>query len=335
MIYQWLYNDEQVKQLLKMATKARQNRYGLPSSVILSGPAGLGKRQAALAFAMSLFCQSSRDQEPCRICQICRQVTATVFPDLTWLEREPDKKFIDIDSVRAFIDRLNLSSMSDGYRLGVIAGAEGLNASSANALLKTLEEPSAKAAVIMLVDNIDTLPRTIVSRSQVFIFRPAPAGLILDHLLADGLERGLAKTVTALSGGRPALAKQLAENKQQLDDLINFAKPVLNAPGADIGERLRGLNELLALVGQLTAAKAGEILSLWLSLSRDWLAASTGASDLVNHLVWAREIDNAADKLGRKGSLAALRKFGQAKLELAANVNPKTVLENAIINFDL
>jgi DNA polymerase-3 subunit delta' len=87
---------------------------------------------------------------------------------------EEDAQQIKVDQVRALIETLSLKSYRGGFKVGVIEGAELLNANGANAFLKTLEEPTADTVLVLIARPTHRLPATIASRCLRLTLSPPP-----------------------------------------------------------------------------------------------------------------------------------------------------------------
>lgn len=94
------------------------------------------------------------------------QVQAHTHPDIVWLEPQSKSRQITIDEVRDLIRQLSQTSFAGGWKAGVILCADRMTDQAANALLKTLEEPSAKTLLILITDEPQSLLATISSRCQ-------------------------------------------------------------------------------------------------------------------------------------------------------------------------
>jgi DNA polymerase-3 subunit delta' len=101
---------------------------------------------------------------------------------------EEDAQQIKVDQVRGLIDSLSLKSYRGGYKVGVIEGAEALNANGANAFLKTLEEPTANTLLIMIARPSHRLPATIASRCLRLTLMPPPPQAAAAWLERHGAE---------------------------------------------------------------------------------------------------------------------------------------------------
>ena len=102
-------------------------------------------------------------------------------PDIHWLYPEKKTRIVSVESVHAkFIEPMSQTSFAGGWKVGVLVGADRLNAAGANAFLKTLEEPPSKAVFLLLTDAPEQLLPTIVSRCQRIDLPDAH-----EHQLAD------------------------------------------------------------------------------------------------------------------------------------------------------
>lgn len=181
-----------------------------PHALLLSGPAGVGKRLFAKRLAAALVCEaSSLDLQPCGDCHACDLSIAGTHPDIHWVEPEEPGKAIKIDAVRDLISRSTLTTQARGSRVFVLSPADSLNRASANALLKTLEEPVASTSLVLVSSHPHLLPATIRSRCQVLGFKPVDSGIALDWLSARSRE-GDPQALLSLTGGAPLRAYEAA-----------------------------------------------------------------------------------------------------------------------------
>lgn len=106
------------------------------------------------------------------------QVATRAHPDIAWLEPQSKSRQILIDQVRNDLIRpFSQTSFSGGWKVGVILCADRMNPQSANALLKTLEEPSPKSLLLLITDEPQSLLPTISSRCQRIALTAADAEL--------------------------------------------------------------------------------------------------------------------------------------------------------------
>lgn len=95
------------------------------------------------------------------------QIEANTHPDVHWLYPEGRSRTISVDMVREYIvEPTSMTSFSGGWKVGIVVGADRMNAFAANALLKSLEEPPPQTVYFLLTDNPESCISTVISRSQ-------------------------------------------------------------------------------------------------------------------------------------------------------------------------
>jgi DNA polymerase-3 subunit delta' len=145
----------------------------LPHSLLVLSIPGLGAELLSNWITALALCES-QEQRPCGTCASCQLLRSDSHPDSHIVRLEEDAHQIKVDQVRALIESLSLKSYRGGYKVGVIEGAESLNANGANAFLKTLEEPTANTVLIMIARPSHRLPATIASRCLRLVLAAPP-----------------------------------------------------------------------------------------------------------------------------------------------------------------
>lgn len=318
----------------------------ISNTYIFLGPQDLGKTAAAVFFAESLFCQKQKPGEfsfPCGVCPSCRQMQSkggmdeggfeTLHGDFHLIKKEKEKKNISIEQIREFIRILEMSSFLNSYKIGIIKEADDLSEQAANALLKTLEEPQSKVVVILIVSRLEKIPATIVSRSQVLRFLPVESSVIYDYLVEDlDCPRSLAKSVSRLSLGRPALAAKFFEDKDFYQGYLEKTETFLDFFRKDLNARFSLIEKLTGgKMEEEKAEKALNILSIWQGLVRDLLLLSVNNGDLIQHEPLREKMEKLTAGLNGSRLLKMAQSLKQGKEYVRANVNPKLVLENIAI----
>ena len=132
---------------------------------LIVGPVrGVGM-ELSVRILQLLFC--SEANKPCRVCDSCRRVAERIEPDVHWIFPEKKTRIISAEQIRTqLIHEVTQTSLSGGWKAGVLVGADRLNDASANAFLKTLEEPPEKTLFLLLSDAPQQLLPTLVSRCQ-------------------------------------------------------------------------------------------------------------------------------------------------------------------------
>jgi DNA polymerase-3 subunit delta' len=132
---------------------------------LIIGPVRGVAMDFAIRILQVLFCQS--EYKPCGACDACRHVVERIEADIHWIFPEKKSRIISVEQIREkLINEVTQTSFSGGWKAGVLVGADRLNESSANAFLKTLEEPPEKTLFLLLSDAPQQLLPTIVSRCQ-------------------------------------------------------------------------------------------------------------------------------------------------------------------------
>ena len=317
----------------------------LAGAYIFYGPKDLGKTAAAMFFAKTLLCHRRQDNifaAPCGKCSSCQsfmtesksQNLETAHSDLHILKKNSDKKNISVEETREFIRELSLSSFSGGYKVGIIKEADSLNQESANALLKTLEEPRPKVVIILTVSRLDILPKTIISRSQVLRFAPVDFSEICDFLITErNFSRDAALRAAKLSLGRPALAAKFAENSDFHNDYTEAVDCFLGFFKGGIFKRLKNIDSLLASKNSASGAaeKTLNIISIWRGVARDLLLISVSSGNLAQNYNKLTDLEEVGQKYQHYFWPGLIKKIDLAEEYVRANVNPRLALEGIAI----
>jgi DNA polymerase-3 subunit delta' len=189
----------------------------LPHSLLILSAPGLGAERLGNWITALALCESPGER-PCDVCASCRLLRSDSHPDVHAVRLEEDAQQIKVDQVRELIDSLTLKSYRGGYKVGIIEGAEALNANGANAFLKTLEEPASRTMLILIARPNHRLPATIASRCLRLNLRPPSSEAATEWLKANSSATQPWGAALALAGGAPLLAMQLdAEGLTALD----------------------------------------------------------------------------------------------------------------------
>jgi DNA polymerase III subunit delta' len=180
---------------------------GMPHALLLLSAPGLGAEHLANWIAALVLCESEQPG-PCGSCASCQLLLADSHPDCHVVRIEEDAQQIKVDQIRQLIDSLTLSSYRGGYKVGIVEGAEALNANGANAFLKTLEEPTDNTLLIMVARPSHRLPATIASRCMRVPLQAPERAAALVWLENRGNERRHWDAALDLAGGAPLLAEE-------------------------------------------------------------------------------------------------------------------------------
>jgi DNA polymerase-3 subunit delta' len=210
---------------------------------LITGPEGIGKATLAYRFARRLLAgqpqQDSLALDPAH--PVFRRVAAASHADMKTIERgfnEKTKRMqaqIPVEKVREINGFMALTPAEGGWRVVVVDGAEELNAASANALLKILEEPPPRAILLLVCSAPGRLLPTIRSRCRRLRLSPlndeAMGQLLAQYLPQLGAdERG---RLITLSEGSPGRAIMLAED-EGLKIALLVDKLLADLPGVPV-----------------------------------------------------------------------------------------------------
>ncbi len=227
----------------------------LATALLFEGPNGVGKLRCARALAQCLLCAAPRDDhDSCGACTACKLVAHGQHPDVIVLARDVDiltqkdqegsdaKSEITIDKVRALQSERLAYFAHTNARVIIVRDAHDLNGPSANALLKTLEEPPTNTHFVLVTHRASELLVTVRSRCQRVRFATlrsadieqivrqngaaedrvadlvrwadGSAARALDALAGDGLsmrQTWVEQTLSALRAAKPGAVVDLAE----------------------------------------------------------------------------------------------------------------------------
>lgn len=217
-------------QVAMLRRAAARNR--LAHGYLFLGPAGVGKRLVARGLAQALFCRNTTETElqPCGHCPACKQVAAESHPDLLEVSRPEGKRELSIDLIAGAKDKrgreglchdLSLRPMSATRRVAIIDDAETMNDESANALLKTLEEPPPGSILILIAADLEPLLSTIRSRCQPLWFANLATNEVAAILEHTGVPAKDANSAAVMGHGSVETARRLMEPAlAQLKDTV-------------------------------------------------------------------------------------------------------------------
>ncbi|HJU25721.1 MAG TPA: DNA polymerase III subunit delta' [Rhodanobacteraceae bacterium] len=197
---------------------ARAERGSLPHALLLAGAGGLGKRAFAENFVRARLCEHPRSGHACGTCRACALLAAGTHPDRILVTPETNERTgkprteIIVEQIRALSARLAMSAQLGGWQIAVIDPADAMNPAAANALLKTLEEPSASSLIVLVADQPWRLPATIRSRCQRIDFAAPSWNEALAWLRTQGVREP--EPALQAAGGNPGRALVYAQGDE-------------------------------------------------------------------------------------------------------------------------
>jgi DNA polymerase-3 subunit delta' len=308
---------------------ARRGR--LAHAYLFTGPPGVGKRLFAAELAKSLLCE---DPPPGRIdscdrCPACVQIDAGTHPDYFQAGLPPGKHEWPIELMRELLRTFALTSARGKGKVAVLDDADDFNEESANAFLKTLEEPPPRSVLILIGSSPDRQLPTILSRCQAVRFAPLPEPLVADLLRAQGVEdEALVRRLARLSGGSPGQARALAD--PALWDFRRTFLQQLTTPQIDSVGLARAWNEFVEQAGKDSAAqrqRATLVLRLVIDFLNDALRMRLGGTPRLAEPDELRALETLAKRADVEKMLAILERCLQGDEHIDRRVQLSLALE--------
>ncbi len=159
------------------------NKKKLPKKILLSGQKGIGKSLLVNKFLNEVYNKSESQSG------FDELIKNNIHPNIFIISKNDDKKNIDTNQIRDMIKFLNHSSFNNKEKFVFIKNAENLNANSANALLKSLEEPPDDTFFLLTYDSAKKIQDTLKSRCLEFklILTNDEVKLIVDQFFNDNI----------------------------------------------------------------------------------------------------------------------------------------------------
>ena len=256
MLFKDIIGQEATKRQLRQSV--REGR--IPHAQLLTGISGIGKLQLALAYAQYLNCPNRTEEDSCGVCPTCLQFERLQHPDLhfvfpivgsdetcdaflePWRTILLDKHYFDLEDWHNAIGmetkqsmiyekesgeilrKLSLKPYGNGYKVMIIWQPEKMNITTANKLLKLLEEPPEKTVFLLVSEHPEMLLATIRSRVQTIRVPRLETETITQALVNEGIEWTKAYDIARIANGSYLAARKKAdeseENQQELRDFI-------------------------------------------------------------------------------------------------------------------
>jgi DNA polymerase-3 subunit delta' len=205
-----MLSEIQIDQTVLKRFAALSGKNRLAHAYLLIGPADIGKGETALAIAQLLLCEAKKDDLPCGQCPSCAKVGAGTHPDVLIIANAPGES-IKIEQMRELMDRMKLTPFLGTKKVVIIRNTEQFTPDSANAFLKTLEEPSASTLMLLTTSVPEQNPDTIRSRCHAVYFQPLTNGELERRLGEYRLNPGDTHFLAHFAQGCPGTAKRLMD----------------------------------------------------------------------------------------------------------------------------
>ncbi len=300
----------------------------LNHAYLFAGPAHVGKRTLALAFAQSILCTEQHPHppgSPCGTCRACVKVQSGTHPDLNVIRPPEGKKGPSIEAIRAMVLASALQPQEGHYSIFLLPNAELLTIEAANTLLKTLEEPPPQTILLLTTDDEQMIPRTIISRCQVLTASLVNTGEIRQALVTQWhIPEERAATISALAAGQPGWAIAASQNQALQEERVVWLQIMSTLCESGPAERIKIAAKLAHDTEQLS-----ELLAIWLIWWREMLLSSEGYlhADIPGDI----QIGKYTQRIQSTTARQVIEQIQEALRQLEQNANPRLVLETLLL----
>ncbi|MEO9869047.1 DNA polymerase III subunit [Ekhidna sp.] len=249
-------------------------------------------------------------------------VMETPFGDLeTWTKKygqENKNLLISRQDSRQMLKNVSMRSVEGGYKILLIWMPEFMNPSSANAILKILEEPPEKTLYLLVSYSYDSLLATITSRTQLVNVSPNTEGEVKDYLIQKGMESSKADQAAKLAEGKIGLGLSIANtgDSQEYEDFQQWMLECWN-------KNLTGLVKRSEDFSKSGKAAQKSTLNFAIALLRNAVVHASGQTPPVQSESEKSFIGKFSDKLGFERLEKTYALSNEAIIHLERNSNPR------------
>ena len=222
----------------------------IAQAFVFAGPRGVGKTTTARVLARALNCESGPTADPCGKCNACVEIAEGRDMDVLEIDAATHTQVENVREV--IIAGLAMAPVRDRYKIFIIDEFHQLSSHSFNALLKSIEEPPPHVVFMMATTELQKIPDTVLSRSQVFEFRTIGTLAIRAQLR----EIAAKESITIDDAGVALIARaadgSMRDAESALDQVMAFA-----------GDRITAeeVSTVLGLIGRDPVLDAVEVVA--------------------------------------------------------------------------
>lgn len=356
MNFKSLIGQENARRVLTRTADRNQ----LPNSYLFDGPEGVGKWATALALTAYLNCRDPKDGDSCGLCPACIQIGKLQFPNLYIAVPTPPSKSekeelanywdilnakieepysliggeremtIPVATVRTIRSSLSQKANQTGKRIIIIEQMDRMRTTSADALLKLIEEPPPQTLIIITTSKPERLLPTIISRCRRLRFGHLPENAIAAYLEQKAaIARPKADLLARLSRGSVGRALYIATGDTEQDREV--AKMIFK------GIFISSSSDLIAEAADLLPFKdlfrINRIIAVWQTLLRDVIMLKSGGhTDSLINIDFAAELEKIAGRdISQRNLLAIPAYLGTVMADIDLNVDTKSAVGAMLI----
>lgn len=230
-------------------------------------------------------------------------------------------KNIDTETANAIVDASSYSPFESDKKIFILLGANEMNESAQNKILKTIEEPPKNTYFILCANGTSKILQTILSRVKQIDIDEMPSDVITGLLVQNGIHESKASVLAGCANGNAEFAEKLALD----DDFIDFYNDIVNAL-----YEINGSRDVLKYSNKFTQKNIdkNEFFNISLVLCRDALMILSGKTDFVVNKNAITKLKLVASMLNAESLIELIRKCEEEKNKLQANVNSTAVIDD-------
>jgi DNA polymerase-3 subunit delta' len=313
----------------------------LASAYLFYGAQGTGKWALALELAKAINCEKSQ-KEACGACSSCRKIEKMIHPDVRMIFPVPSAKSqeksiaeierykklkkedsyaivrfersvnIPVEQIRTMQKQIYLKPFEGERKVIIIAEAENMHVSSANSLLKTLEEPPEDTNLILTSNDANKLLSTVVSRCQQIRFGKIPLKMIEERLVEKyDIDQGRASYCANISNGSYGKALEFLQTEKE-----NLRKDAMSLLGvASVGKTGQIVQMVNLVLDRWDRGSIMEMFEHLASIFRDIYMLGEGWKGLINADI-ATDVVKLSEKFERQNKVEhAFRMVDQIRID--------------------
>jgi len=340
--------QQAVTRTLRNALASRR----LAQAFVFAGPRGVGKTTTARILARALNCEQGPTADPCGACDACIEIAEGRDMDVLEIDAATHTQ---VDNIReVIISGLSIAPVRNRYKVFIIDEVHQLSNASFNALLKSIEEPPPHVVFMMATTELEKIPETVLSRSQVYEFRTISTKSIAEQLRKIVDAEGIAVGDESLQLIARDAEGSMRDAQSKLDQVIAFTGTTITVEDVGTVLGLVGRDLLLDTIEAVAdedapaafalAARAVEmgydLRAVCRELSRvvrDLLVLSVDASRIADPEIAGEgerdRLKTLAGRFSREDFLRAFDLLTRAETDIRGAAQPRYHLEMALLRW--
>jgi DNA polymerase-3 subunit gamma/tau len=324
----------------------------LAHAFVFAGPRGVGKTTSARILARALSCVKGPTPDPCGVCEPCVEIAEGRDIDVLEIDAATHTQVENVREV--IIQGLSIAPVRNRYKIFIIDEVHQLSGHSFNALLKSIEEPPPHVVFMMATTELEKIPETVLSRSQVYEFRTISSKTIAEQLRRIVDAEGIAVGDDSLLLIARDADGSMRDAQSKLDQVIAFTGKTITADDVATVLGLVGRDLLIDTVQAVAdedAAAAFALAARAVDMGYDLRAVCRELSRVVRDLLVLSvdpsrindpeiasegerdRLKTLAGRYSREDLLRAFDLLARAEADVRAAAQPRHHLEMALLRW--